>query len=336
MQKIFYEVDPFNRLIIKSDGKRGGLKKFRRTLEGRFKVGESNTLSYIIRAPLSEDERIPHKVKLDGSWSLGNDHELRFTLDKEGRRTFGDQIMIRGQIIGSDKNSLSFSVVTTVGNKLSTYLMSLDGSWSSDDKNRLCFSVLKEGGKTDVLTFNGAWDINKDHQIAYEYKKPGRGNAQRGVHSFVLKGRWDVSGKTRLSYILEGDTTPALRFNVSAGIAAANYIKYEAGISIAGKFSPIKRSIMLYGRWRLKRHTGLIFEIRYSGGKTGTIVFGADIALLGDDMVSFKLKNSFDNKDLGMELEISKKILGGDGQVFLRALASKPETACYAGAAWRW
>ena len=52
-------------------------------------------------------------------------------------------------------------------------------------------------------------------------------------------------------------------------------------------------------------------------------------------MVSFKLKDSVDNKDLGMTLELSQRILDGDGELFLRALASGRELALYAGAAWR-
>ena len=53
------------------------------------------------------------------------------------------------------------------------------------------------------------------------------------------------------------------------------------------------------------------------------------------DTISFKLKDSADNRDLGMTLELSQKIFEGDGELFLRALASRRELALYAGAAWR-
>ncbi len=82
MQKARYEVDPYNRLVINEDGAGSGLQKFRRVLDGQFKVGEDNHLSYHIKTPLSEDEKIPHQVKLLGDWSLTDNHELRLALNK--------------------------------------------------------------------------------------------------------------------------------------------------------------------------------------------------------------------------------------------------------------
>ena len=63
MERARYEIDPYNRLIIDEDGTQGGLQKFRQVLDGQFKVDEYNNLSYNIKAPLSEDENIPHQVK---------------------------------------------------------------------------------------------------------------------------------------------------------------------------------------------------------------------------------------------------------------------------------
>ena len=98
----------------------------------------------------------------------------------------------------------------------------------------------------------------------------------------------------------------------------------------------MKRAIVLFGKWTLKKDTGLLFEVEYGDKDTCAIIFGADVALSDKDMLSFKLKNSADNKDIGMTLELSRKILKGDGELFLRALASGSELALYAGGAWSW
>ncbi|MCX5666207.1 MAG: hypothetical protein NT036_04095, partial [Candidatus Omnitrophica bacterium] len=94
MKKIQYEVDPYNRLVISGGGKKSDLPKFRQVIDGRFSLDKNNDLSYRIKAPLPEDENIPHQIKLKGAWSLTDDHELRLTLDGQGRQTFGDQITL--------------------------------------------------------------------------------------------------------------------------------------------------------------------------------------------------------------------------------------------------
>jgi len=38
MDKIRYELDPYNRLILNRTGKKGRLTKFRRVLDGRFRI----------------------------------------------------------------------------------------------------------------------------------------------------------------------------------------------------------------------------------------------------------------------------------------------------------
>ncbi|MDD5427689.1 MAG: hypothetical protein PHI58_00435 [Candidatus Omnitrophica bacterium] len=335
MRRAYYEIDPFNRLVI--NGEESGLRKFRRVLEGRFKIGENNNLSYQVKAPQSESEKIPHRINIGGNWSLDGDHRLCLSLDKESRRTFGDKLTIEGRLLGAEKDSLTFSVTTKrASGGQATYTLVLRGLWKADENNRLSFAVKKEGGSPDILHLNGAWEINKDHEIVYRYEKAVLIRKKKSVHGLSFKGHWDIKGKARISYVLDGDSGSCFDFKTGIGIPAENYIKYEAGIKLEGRIKPVKRTIALFGRWKFKRGSGLSFEIKYNGGKINSILFGADIALAGPGMVSFKLKDSVENKDLGMELVISKKILRSDGEIFLRALASKSEVACYAGAAWRW
>ncbi len=93
--------------------------------------------------------------------------------------------------------------------------------------------------------------------------------------------------------------------------------------------------VTLFGKWKIKKGIGLVFEIEREDGKIQAIVFGAEAKLTDKGTVSFNLRNSL-NKEIGAELELSHDILGRDGQAFLRLLKSKQESTILAGVGWRW
>ena len=337
MKKIRYEIDPHNRLVIDDSGRKSGLPKFRKVIDGRFKIDENNNLSYHIKAPYPEDERVPRQIKLKGEWSLTDDHELRLTLDTLGRATFGDRITLQGEILDVNKNSLLFAVTTTTkDNTRSTYVLDLAGTWKADENNRLSFRVKKESGRYDILTFNGIWEVNKEHQIIYQYEKARLIRKKRETHTLIFKGYWDIKDAIRISYLLGKGTDSSFDFKASAGIFRENYIKYELGIGLNDRPDTVGRTITLSGKWNLKKDIGLIFEVDYKNKKAMQIVFGADARLTDRDTILFKLKNDMENRDMGVSLELSHKILKGDGEAFLQLLKSNRESAIYAGAAWRW
>lgn len=337
MQKIRYEIDPHNRIVVAGSGEANDLPKFRKVLDGKFRIDENNNLSYHIKAPVSRNENIPHQLKLKGEWSLTDNHELRLTLDKWGRTTFGDQITLQGEILDVNENSLLFAVTTTTKEKTqSTYVLNLGGSWKADEFNRLSFHVKKEKGAHDILTFTGAWELNKDHRIIYQYEKARLLRKKTEIHTLIFKGYWEILEKARIFYVLSKASDSAFEFKTSAGIFKEDYIKYELSVGLSGKPKPVTRTLTLSGRWNLKKDVGLIFEIEYEDKKQKAIIFGADAKLTDNDTILFRLKNNVENKDIGVSLELSRKILKGDGEAFLRALASRRESAIYAGAAWRW
>jgi len=337
MQKVRCEIDPYNRLVINGFGRKSDLTKFRKVLDGRFKTDDNNSLSYHVKEPLSDDDGVPRQIRLKGEWSLTDDHQLRLTLDKSARDTFGDQITLQGEILDVDRNSLLFAVTTaTKEGTRSTYVLDLAGSWKADENNRLSFHVRKEGGRYDILTFTGAWEINKDHQIVYQYEKARLMRKKRETHTLTFKGYWDIKEALRVSYLLSKGTDSVFDFQTSAGVFKEGHIKYELGIGLADRVKPVRRTVTLSGKWNLKKDVGLVFEIEYENGKAHAIVFGADAALTDRDTVSVKLKSELDNKDIGASLELSRNLLIGDGEAFLRVLASRRESAIYAGAAWRW
>ena len=337
MKKIQYEVDPHNRLVISNDGKLSDLPKFRQVIDGRFKIEGNNNLSYRVKAPLPEDENVPHQIKLKGEWSLTDDHDLRLTLDGQGRQTFGDRITLQGEILDVDKGSLLFAVTTTAKDDTrSTYLLKLAGTWKADKNNRLSFYVKKEESRHDILSFNGIWEIDKNHQIVYQYEKARLIRKKRELHTLIFKGYWDIKDKARISYLLGKGTDSSFDFRTSVGIFREKYIRYELGIGLTGRIAPVRRTVTLFGRWRPKKDIGLIFEIDNEGSRTKRITFGAQAQLTQKDMIEFKLKADEGDKDIGASLELSHKILKGGGEAFLRLLKSNKESAVYTGAGLRW
>ena len=336
MPKTRYELDPYNRLVLDKSGRKTSLMKFRKVLDGRFKADKSNNLSYHIKAPVFAKENIPHQLRLKGKWSLTDDHDLCLTLDKQGRETFGDKIALRGTILDVKENSLLFAVTTkTKKNTRLTYILQLGGTWKADKNNRLTFYIKKEKGKHDILTFRGAWDINKDHQVIYKYEKAALVRKKKKLHTLTFKGHWNVTGRSRISYELSRQSDSAFDLKTSAGVFKGSNIKYELGIGLSGWPKPVKRTVTLFGKWKLKKNLGLVFEVDYRDRKPCSMVFGADVRLTDKDTVLFKLRNDIENKNLGVDLELSRKMFKGDGEAFLRLLGSKQRSSIYAGASWK-
>ena len=335
-EKVRFEIDPHNRLVIADTGKKTGVRRFRHVLTGRFKLDKNNSLSYHVKAPTPEGAQIPHQVKLNGKWSLTDEHKLELTLNKWGRQTFGDKLTLQGEILDVQKNSLLFSITTkTKENVQTTYILNLAGAWQADKYNRLTFRVKRERGRHDILTFQGAWEINKQHQIIYKYKKALLIRKQKQVSALVFKGYWDIKDKARLYYVIDKRSNSVFAFKTSVGIFKEKYIKYKVGIGVLDKGKPTTRTVTLYGTWKIKKGIGLTFEIEYENKELHAIVFGAKAKLTPKDELSFKLRNER-NKEIGGELQLSHKILKGDGQAFLRFLKSKEETAVIVGAGFRW
>jgi len=333
--KVRLEIDPHNRLIIKKTGKKSRLSYFRQVLDGRFKTTKNNTLTYHIKAPSPKGTELPHQVKLDGKWSLDEDHKLCLTLNKWGRQTLGDKLTIQTDIISASKNSIAFSLTTkSKDNTQSVYILELKGAWQADKNNRLTFRAQKEKGSYDILTFRGAWEINKNHQIIYRCSKDVLIRKKKKLRVITFKGHWDISDKYRICYVLDKQSGSVFNFKTSAGIFKDKYIKCELGIGLSRK-EEVKRIITLYGKWKIKKKVGLIFEVEYAKKEIYAITFGAQAQLTSKNSIKFELKDE-KGKAFGSQLTISHKILGRDGSSFLRLLKSKDEQSLTLGAGLRW
>ncbi|MCP4648465.1 MAG: hypothetical protein GY853_00100 [PVC group bacterium] len=330
-EKVTYEIDPYNRLIIKKTGKKSNLSRFRQAFDGRFKIDKNNNIIYSVKSPMPKGEVIPHQVKLKGKWSLSKDHNLCLSLDKLGRNTLGDKLTLQADIIDTTKNSLVFAVTTrTKENTQFIYTLKLQGAWQADKHNRLTFKVQRERGRHDILTFKGAWEVDRNHQIVYRYEKAQLIRKQKKLHTLTFKGHWNIKGKGRLFYVLDRRADAGFDFKTSVGVFKDKYIKYEISIGTAKKWK-----LTLSGKWRIKKGVGLLFEVKYKDKKPYAIIFGAEAKLTARDSISFKLKNEL-NKDISAQVQLSRKMLKGDGLSFLRFLKSKDKTAVTVGAGLRW
>ncbi|MFH1458067.1 MAG: hypothetical protein ABIG31_02735 [Candidatus Omnitrophota bacterium] len=326
MGKVRYEIDPHNRLVANSQ-----LRGLRKVYDGQFRISSHNTLTYHVKTALPRDSQAPHQIKLKGTWSLTPDYDLRLTLDKWRRQTFGDQLTIRTEFIDAKKNSLVFGVgARTKNGSSSLYILELAGTWQADERNRLAFQVEKERQGFDVLTFDGSWQIDKNYQIIYRYQKKNLARDRKKTHTLAFQGCWDIRDKARLSYSIDKNTSSAFDFKTSLGVFRERSIKYELGIGLSRRKAPVKRAITFFGRWRIHKAKTLIFEVERGGGRIQAIVLGAEAKLTDKGTVSFKLRSKL-NRDIGCELELSRDIFKGRVQALLRLLTSGQESAILLG-----
>ena len=331
-QKLRFEVDPHNRLIA-------GISKFRHVIEGRFKIGKGGTLIYHIKAPSDDIARrlyLPHQLKFKGFWSLTKDHNLRLTLNKWRRQTFGDEITLKGEILKAEAHSLIFAVTQrTKENISSTYILRLEGNWQADKNNRLAFRVKRKSGRFDTLIFDGTWEINRKHKIIYHYEKWRTKKGKRSKHSLLFDGHWNLTERNVLTYRLDLKGKSAFDFRIGHGIARKDAIKFEIGIGLSRRLRPVKKYVILYGKWKIKNGVGLIFEVRHADGQISEIRFEAEVKLIGNSKIKFTLKNET-GRGLGLAFTLSRKMLKGRGESFIRLLCSKREKSAYIGTGFVW
>lgn len=334
-EKIKYELDPFNRLIAKKTGNKSEVRAFREVIDGTFKVDKNNTLKYHAKIPGEIGSEFPHQIKLNGQWSLTKDHKLLFTLNKRGRGV-GDQLTFESEILDVKKNSLVFVVTTRSRNNIvKTYILDLRGKWQADKNNCLTFGVKREGGKHDLLTFDGKWEINKNHQLIYKYVTGSLVRKEKQLRTLTFKGHWEINDKTHITYLVENQSDSSFKFRAGIGIFKDKSISYEVGIGRAKGKVPVKQTVILYGNWKIKGRGKLVFEVEYEKGKLYAIAFNAEAKLTDKNSVKFKLKNEL-NQRLGAEIELTRGILKGNGELFIRCLASRKEKAVSLGVGFRW
>lgn len=328
---IRYEIDPHNRLIYKKTGRKSELPGFRAVLDGTFEIDKNNHLTYHVKKSQSSDN-IPQQLKLKGAWSLDKEHNLVLTLDKWGNQIAGNKLTIEGELMDANADALSFMVTSKDSDgKASIYILKLSGRWQADKYNRLSFDIEREKGATNRITLKGAWLVNKQNEISYVYEKSWRGKNEKITNTVTLKGYWDITAKHRIIYVLNKELKSEFDFKVSVGKPADRGLEYEIGIGAV----PAKKTITLFGNWKLNQKMGLLFEMPCAEGKINSVILGAWVQLDKNHNLAIRLENKF-GEDLGVDVKLSRKILHDQGEAFIRTISSRKEVSIVAGVGFRW
>ena len=59
MERVRYEIDPHNRLVIRKTAGKTSLPYFRKVVTGRFKIDKNNALTYHVKTPVPHGKTSP-------------------------------------------------------------------------------------------------------------------------------------------------------------------------------------------------------------------------------------------------------------------------------------
>ena len=296
---------------------------------------------------------LPKKIKFKGVWRLSPDYNLELYLDETRQQIRGKCLTLRGKILYAEAEALAFQIksrdergVNPVRKKLSNKmglsngvnrvsLLKLSGIWQADKFNRIIFQIKKKA-KPDTLVFKGAWRVNKNQQITYEYEKTKLKTKRKIKNALVFTGFWRISSVNRLSYILSGSSQS--RFDFRVQLETPNLypkkgaIKYRVGVGIKESLRPTQiRIITLYGAWKFSRRLGLYFEMNYGQGKIRRLAFNTEVNLTQRDKVIFKLKDTM-GRGLGISVIFLRRFLSKrDAEWFLRLKKDRREKKIESG-----
>lgn len=255
-QKVRYELDSRNRLVIQG--------RTRRVIEGYFE-GENNQLIY--RAVSSA---AAESIRFKGRWSLTRRHEFCYRVEEAQDVSGAGKFSFAAEVVNADKSGIAFSLLSrSSGGKSYLRIIKLEGAWSADEFNRLKFCVEKESANAGELVFLVSWEINNNLEIIYRYTKDDFRGKRRQESSFTLKGDWQVNGRHKVSFLVDGDSRSRLDFKAEIGspslIGKAGELRYRIGAGYS--FAPPRR-LILSGSWKLNRDLSLSFEVKYKNGRT--------------------------------------------------------------------
>ena len=250
MDRVVYEVDPFNRLIVKGAGRPSRVKRFRQVVYGRFVSDRKNNLSYEVNKSAGID--IPQKIGFSGRYSLDKDHNLVFTLDKWNNQCEGNRLTLKTKIIDAKSNEITFLINSRIDeNKSLVYIMRLYGAWQADRHNRLSFGVERDRRGLDRLVLFGAWEIDRNNEISYRY----------GEDSQVIgfKGHWDITDRYRISYLFDKKLKSGFNFKASIGKLRPEGLSFDIGIGVS-KTKKVYRRVIFSGKWKIGKDKEIILE----------------------------------------------------------------------------
>lgn len=312
MPKSRYFTDTENRLIRVRKDKNN--RREMSAVKGEFTVEGHNQLVYKVE----EDKRwkrevnLPDKIRFRGNWRLDDNHDLEIILNETAEQYAKDVLTLKGEIVGVESDELTFAITSRKDRDAeTTRIIKLAGKWQADEFNRLGFLVSKEDGDDDILVFDGIWEVGKNQDIIYRYKKIRLKRKIKESRDIIFRGSWRITEKDKLAYLL--DTSGESGFLFKAQLEGPNVVgkrgelKYRIGIGLTQYKRPVERVIKFFG--------------------------ALEFNLTRADEIEFELTDSV-GKKLGVSVTLSRRLLGG--KAFLRLKRQAQESRVEAGVKIPW
>jgi len=320
-----FTVNTYNQLLLKPF-----CSKTTIPVNGSFSI-EGNQLIYYINQPAIWRKLydLPKKIRFTGLWKLNSNYDLELILDETNTQHAGNRLIINARIISAENNSLVFEAITKKvalpgqdeSGLYNFQLLKLFGTWRADEYNQLTFAVKKDV-EPDILTLQGAWEINQNQKITYTYERKGDASNGKVSNTLSFEGFWEIGESEKLRYILSKSSGSFFDFRVQLEsknlYPAKGIIKYRMGIGVSRRNRPREKIISLFGIWKFSRTLGLLFEMDYADGGLRALEFGAEVQLCSNDKFTFYLMNR-QNQPLGLSVTFTHKFLKShDAEAFVR------------------
>jgi hypothetical protein len=270
---------------------------------------------------------------LKGKWEIDHKHEIRYQID--GSKEYAD---FKAKIIDVKPAELTVYVTRVQHEqRKGGRIYRLKGQWRLDPQNRITFEVRRNKVASDALTFKGAWNINKNHEVTYTYLEETLKTKRKITRTLTFSGHWDLGDKNRLTYYIQRNDQSYFRvrgaFQTKSILAKKGEIRYQYGIELEKHVKT--QTLILFGKWKYSRQLGLKFEIQYKNSKKRAIAFGAEYSFDSRTSLGANLKGRKDEK-LGLELILTRGIPQNNGEAFIRYLKSQDESRIESGLKFRW
>jgi len=330
--KLKYAVDKDNRLKVIPPKSHTSLRP-----RGKFRINKNNQLEYWLNEPLAWRRLygLPGKISFKGRWKLTANHDLELTLQENRWQAQPDRLLLRTKIISAGENSLvfEFAAKDEATGRLSFNIISLSGTWNTDENNRLIFEVNRKTAP-ETLVFKSSWQLNKNQQIEYTYEKTSLIRKTNDKHTFTLQGFWKISSRAKLTYILGADSSSGIQVRAHLEkpdiYPGGRRIEYRLGAGFRQLAQKNQHILSLYGQWQFSPNLNLSFLMDYGKAGYRKIEFSADLSFQRNKIVC-TLQNE-EGEPLGITLTISRQLLSRlHPQAFLRLKSRKNELGVEAG-----
>ena len=276
------------------------------------------------------DDALDPTRRVEGRWSLTQDHEVAFVLRdaSRGKKT----VYLKGTRMEAQANGLVIALNRAETDGRAAQQLALTGRWQADANNRLSFFVKKADGSEDRLTLQGGWEVGPHHEILYRYRQLTHGRRRRQERTLIFEGAWDLTRAAQLVYRLAESDTSAFEFTASLQSpsvrAAEGRLAYQVGVKLSsGRIQ--RQRVTLFGAWKLNRDLSVSFEVPYAQGRVQAIRFEGAVAFSDRDRATVALQNDR-REGLGISVIFTRRLVR-DANLFLRLQRSAEESAVIGG-----